>query len=298
MHLFKHDLLEDNLALRRKILAAKIIIVLLFITLLLSPLGNQKTMKPKFVNYIARLKIEDEIVYDHERINRLAQITEDKQIKAVILHINSPGGTIGGSEAYYRVLKKIAATKPLIIVMNEVAASGGYLIALAGERIYALETTYTGSIGVRTEAIEVTELAAKLGIKLHSFKTSELKAAPNPFEKVSQRVAENVQYNLEEGQRFFVKLVQENRKLTSTQLAKATNGSVFMGSQALRLGLIDEIGDEETALQFLKTTHKLDYNTLDYQIEVPKHEIEQLLRRFKSKITSLLSTKSQIMATR
>jgi protease-4 len=122
-------------------------------------------------DYIASILLE-EIIYDNlARVRKLEKLAEDKHVKAVIIHINSPGGSVVGSEMLYDAFRKIAKNKPVVVVMDSVAASGGYLIALGADYIIAHNGTITGSIGVLMEMAEITELAERIGIKFNNFKS-------------------------------------------------------------------------------------------------------------------------------
>lgn len=115
----------------------------------------------------------------------------------LIVNVNSPGSTVVGSEKIYNILRKISEKKPVVIVMGTVATSGGYLISLRGDYIISHNGTITGSIGVILQTAEVTELAQKLGIKFNNFKSGELKAAPNPTEKLTAAVRIAIMENIE-----------------------------------------------------------------------------------------------------
>lgn len=269
----------------------------MLIALLLIPFSSRFKKPSEINNYVARVKIEEIIEYNIEKINKLVKIEDEGSIKAVVLHVNSPGGTIGGSEAYYRVLKRIAAKKPLVVVMDEVAASGGYLVSLPASRIFALDSTMTGSIGVFSESIEVTELANKIGLTPIVIKSSELKNTPNPLEKLSEKAQKNLEASIHESCALFKEWVRNNRKLSDAQFAEATNGAVFIGRKAKQLGLVDQIGDESDALAWLKKEKKIDLEVIDYTLEKSRPELEMLLKKFQSAIKNVISSTSSKLMT-
>ncbi|MBU6140562.1 MAG: signal peptide peptidase SppA [Proteobacteria bacterium] len=236
--------------------------------------GVGLTGSPIDSDYIANIKIEGVIFEDEFRSEVLAKLAEEKSIKAVIIDINSPGGGIVGSEMLYHDLRKIAANKPIVVVMESVAASGAYMSAIASDYIIAYNGTLTGSIGVIMESPEVTELAQKLGVKLNSFKSSPLKASPSPFEKTSPLVERVIMGSINDSYDFFSGLVKERRgsRLDPKFINDALDGRIFTGRQALKVGLIDQIGGREEALSYLQA-NKIDIKKLPvHKIEIVEHE--------------------------
>ncbi|AFB31681.1 MULTISPECIES: signal peptide peptidase SppA [spotted fever group] len=220
-------------------------------------------------DYIASVLIDEIILEDEKRDKKLKKIIDDSHIKALIVNVNSPGGTVVGSEKIYNILRKISAKKPVVIVMGTMAASGGYLISLGGDYIISHNGTITGSIGVILQTAEVTELAQKLGIKFNNFKSGELKAVPNPTEKLTEAVRVTIMENIEDTYNFFLELVSERRNLPIEEVKKLADGRVYSGRQALKLKLVDAIGSEDTALKWLQEVQKINVNLLvkDYQLK-------------------------------
>ena len=212
---------------------------------------------------IASIKIEGVIFENDFRSKVLKEIAEEKSIKAVIVNINSPGGGIVGSEILFDDLRGIAATKPMVVVMGSVAASGGYMAAIASDYIIAHNGTLTGSIGVLMESPEVVGLAEKLGVKLNSYKSSPLKGSPSPFEKPNALVAKVVQESIADSYQFFTDLVRERRgeKITKKFSHIVFDGRVFTGRQALAAGLVDKVGGKDEALAYLEA-NKIDVKNL------------------------------------
>jgi protease-4 len=210
---------------------------------------------------------------DDYRNEVLEQISKQKNIKAVIVNINSPGGGIVGSEVLYESLNEIKKNKPIVVVMGALAASGGYMASLASDHIIARNGTLTGSIGVIMQSTEFTELASKVGIKFLNYKSSPLKGSPSPFEKTNPLTDKVINASIKDSYKFFAELVKKRRlgKLNKRMSAMATDGRIFTGRQALRVGLIDEIGGKKEALKYLKNIKKIDTDT--YSIR--KIELEQ-----------------------
>jgi protease-4 len=210
-------------------------------------------------NYIANIKIAGEILEDDYRSEILTKVALDNNIKAVIFNINSPGGEIVASEILYSEIRAIAQIKPTIVVVGSVAASGAYMAAIGADHIIAHNASIIGSIGVLLQSFEITELARKVGVKLQNYKSSPLKAVPSPFEKSSKLSDEVVQSSINDSYQFFTDLVYSRRKdkLDKNNLKMIVDGRIFSGRQALKLGLIDEIGSKGNALIYLKNFYKI-----------------------------------------
>lgn len=235
-------------------------------------------------DYIASVLIDEIILEDEKRDKKLKKIIDDSHIKALIVNVNSPGGTVVGSEKIYNILRKISAKKPVVIVMGTMAASGGYLISLGGDYIISHNGTITGSIGVILQTAEVTELAQKLGIKFNNFKSGELKAVPNPTEKLTEAVRVTIMENIEDTYNFFLELVSERRNLPIEEVKKLADGRVYSGRQALKLKLVDAIGSEDTALKWLQEVQKINVNlpVKDYQLKPKPKLMDIILEDFDS----------------
>ncbi len=208
--------------------------------------------------FIAKVYIENEIEEDLEKLKKIEALAKNKNVVAVILAINSPGGSVGGSEQLYLSIKKIRDEKPVVAVMGTVAASGGYLISLATDRIFAHASTLTGSIGVVSMSFEATELAEKLGVKFNSFKSSATKAGVNPFEKVTPEIRETQMALVNDLYEFFVEVLVKERELDYDVAKKLADGRVYTGRQALALNLVDGIGGQDEALEWLETQENID----------------------------------------
>ncbi|MCX4083968.1 signal peptide peptidase SppA [Rickettsia hoogstraalii] len=235
-------------------------------------------------DYIASVLIDEIILEDEKRDKKLKKIIDDSHINALIVNVNSPGGTVVGSEKIYNILRKISEKKPVVIVMGTMAASGGYLISLGGDYIISHNGTITGSIGVILQTAEVTELAQKLGIKFNNFKSGELKAVPNPTEKLTEAVRVAIMENIEDTYNFFLELVSERRNLPIEEVKKLADGRVYSGRQALKLKLVDAIGSEDTALKWLQEVKKINANLLvkDYQLKPKPKLMDIILEDFDS----------------
>ena len=179
----------------------------------------------------------------------------------MIVHINSPGGTTAGSEQLYDALVRLKEQKPLVVVVDGLAASGGYIAALAADHIVALETSLVGSVGVLFQYPNVVDLLKTLGIKVEEIKSSPLKAAPNGFEPTSPEARAAIEAIVMDTYAWFRGLVKERRKLDDAALERVADGRVFTGRQGVALKLIDELGDEQTAVAWLAKEKNIDPKT-------------------------------------
>jgi protease-4 len=246
-------------------------------------------------DYIGTVLFEDLIYEDYKRDENLTKIVEDSNVKALIVNINSPGGTAVGSEKIYYILRKIAEKKPVVVVMGSVAASGGYMISLAGDHIIAHNTTTTGSIGVIMMSTEVTELAEKLGIKFENFKSGELKASPNAIEKTTTAVREAIMETVDDNYKFFVELVAERRKLDLNRVKQISDGRIYTGRQAVELKLVDAVGTFDDAIKWLQDNKAISNKLKIKEISLkPESSITDLLMQdFGTKISNILQNKLQ-----
>ncbi|WP_161982818.1 signal peptide peptidase SppA [Candidatus Deianiraea vastatrix] len=201
--------------------------------------------------FVAHIAIEGVIHKDKDIYDSLVKIESNDSIKAVILSINSPGGSVEPSERIFQLIRKIDEKKPVVVCMESVAASGGYMIAVAGRHIFAMNSTITGSIGVYTQSLEIVELAQKLGIKMNYIKTSPIKGSPHMFEKISDDVIKMEQDLITQMHDLFKNIVAERRGMTKQEVDFISQGQIFTGMSALKYRLIDEIGNENDALKWL-----------------------------------------------
>jgi protease-4 len=207
---------------------------------------------------IARISIRGLIRGDLERVEALERLAKSRAARAVIVHIDSPGGTTSGAEQLHAALRQVAARKPVAIVVDGMAASGGYIAAMAGDHIVAQGNSIVGSIGVLFQYPKVGELLNNLGVKVEEVKSSPLKAVPNFFEPTTPEARAAIQSLVMDSYGWFRGMVRERRGLDETALDNVADGRVFTGRQALDLKLIDAIGYEQTAVDWLVKTRGVD----------------------------------------
>lgn len=224
---------------------------------------------PHLGEQIARVQVNGMIVDDLKRDALIREIAKADNVKAVILRINSPGGSTAGSEALFAAIRAVAEKKPVVAVLGELAASGGYVTAIAADHIVARGNTLTGSIGVILEYPNVSELMAKLGVAYETVRSSELKAEPSPFRPTNPAARAIDQAMIDDSFAWFRGLVGERRALQGAKLDAVATGAVFTGREALGNGLIDEIGGEPEAIAWLES-QQADLGDLpvrDWQVE-------------------------------
>lgn len=205
------------------------------------------------VDHIAKVRIEGTITEDDELIKRLETIRQSSKVKGVILVIDSPGGTTVGGESIYEEVRKLAADKPVVAEVGTLAASAGYMIASAADHIVARKTSIVGSIGVLIQYPDVSGLMDKLGVKLEEVKSSPLKASPSPFKPTNDDERAMVRKLILDSYDWFVGIVAERRKMTHEQALALADGSIFTGRQGVANGLIDAVGGESVAIDWLAT---------------------------------------------
>ncbi|WP_417904643.1 signal peptide peptidase SppA [Candidatus Tisiphia endosymbiont of Micropterix aruncella] len=277
----------------------KLATILMFIVLIVVMIKKFDLTSSEYVttnsNYIATVSIEDIIFEDTKRDKRLEKIIDDDKINALIVNVNSPGGTVVGSEKIYNILRKISAKKPVVIVMGTLAASGGYLISLGGDYIISHNGTITGSIGVIFQTLEVTDLAKTLGITFNNFKSGELKAAPNPTEKVTEAVRQAIMSNVQDTYDYFIELVALRRGLAIEEVKKIADGRIYSGRQALKLKLVDAVGSEDDAIKWLQEVKKIDKDlkVKEFKIKPKSKFLEIIMEDFDSVLPSFFKNKFQ-----
>jgi len=265
------DIIVDRRRIRRKltfwrVFAALVVIgAVVAIGLIVTP-GMRGSLAS--TGSIARVKIEGLIRSDSDRVEALERL-EKSQAAAVIVHINSPGGTTAGSEQLYDSLVRLKAKKPLVVVVEGLAASGGYITAIAADHIIAQQSSLVGSIGVLFQFPNFTELMKTVGVKVEEIKSSPLKAAPNGFEPTSPEARAAIDALVKDSYAWFRGLVKERRAMDDAQIEKVADGRVFTGRQAVELKLIDALGDEKTAVTWLETNKnvKKGLSVRDYKLE-------------------------------
>ncbi len=193
----------------------------------------------------------DPAAYNHQSfLQQVEEAFTRPDIKAVVMAIDSPGGGLYESdEAYHKIMKmKEKHSKPLIVSMGSMAASGGYYLAMPADKIFAQRTTITGSIGVIMSSYNYQELAKKIGIQEEVFKSGDNKDMLNPMRATTDEERAIMQSIIDESYGFFVDVVAQGRKMDRQTVINLADGRIYTATQALNVGLIDGIGDLDAAI--------------------------------------------------
>jgi protease-4 len=254
------DLIIDRRRMRRKLTFWRVIAIGVIVLAVagVAALGSNRAGFTGVRPYIARVTIEGLIRGDRDRVQAIDRLTRSSLARAVIVHVDSPGGTTAGSEQLYDSLSRLRDKKPIVIVVDSLAASGAYITALAGDHIVAQQTSLVGSIGVLFQYPNFADLLDKIGVKVEAVKSSPLKAAPSGFEPTSPEAKAALDSIVKDSYAWFKNLVQDRRHMSDSELQTVSDGRVFTGRQAIDLKLIDELGDERAALAWLAKEKNVD----------------------------------------
>lgn len=202
-------------------------------------------------DHVAQIRIEGTILEDEELLDRLERVRESEAVKGLVLTIDSPGGTTAGGEAIFEEVRRIAEEKPVVAQVGTLAASAGYMIASAADHIVARQSSIVGSIGVIVQYPDLTGLMDKLGVGLEQVKSSPLKSEPSPFSPTTEEEREMISSMIMDSYDWFVGLVEDRRPLSRSEVRSLADGSVFTGRQGVDNKLVDSLGGERQAMEWL-----------------------------------------------
>ena len=208
--------------------------------------------------FIAKLSLEGMINNESNFIEKINQLKQKENLKAILILVNSPGGTFVSSKEIYDSLKLFDEKIPIAVYMKEVATSGAYLVSLGADKIFANTGTITGSVGVILQTADITTLLDKIGINPLVIKSGDLKAVPNLVEKTNELQFEYIKNIVLLMQEEFMQIVNLERKISIESQEKIRDGRIFTSKQAKQIELIDEVGVEKDALNWLKKKAGLD----------------------------------------
>jgi protease-4 len=260
------DHIVDRRRLRRKLTFWRVAAVL---TAILGVVGaalvvarrSDTSLAQALTPQISRVTIQGLILGDPERTEALDNLSRSRNTRAVIVHIDSPGGTTAGSEELHQALRRVAVKKPTVVVVDGMAASGGYMAAMAADHIIAQNSSLVGSIGVLFQYPNLTDLLTKVGVKFEEIKSSPLKAAPNGLEPTTPEARAAIEALVVDSYAWFKDIVRDRRKLEGEDLDRVADGRIFTGRQAISLKLADEIGREQEAMDWLAKSANIDPKT-------------------------------------
>jgi protease-4 len=252
------DMVVERRSLRRRVTFWRVAAAILAIIAIVVGASRYTTSaddKP----HIARVRVSG-IILDNADFTHMLERLAKSDAKAVLVEIDSPGGGAAASETIYEHLRKVGEKRPIAAIDGSLAASGGYMVSLAADRIFARNSSAVGSIGVIFQNPNVMQMLGNIGVKMEVIKSSPLKASPNPFEATPPEATAAMAALVGDTFAWFKNLVHERRHLDGADLDKVADGRVFTGSQALGLKLVDAIGGEEEALAWLKSDKGVDTN--------------------------------------
>jgi protease-4 len=243
------DLLLDRRRLKRRLVFWRVFAVCALVVAVLAGLHGAG-LTPVGA-HITRVSVNGLITEDRKLTDSIDALADDSRVQAVILSIDSPGGSVAGGETLHDAIARVALTKPVVVTMGGLAASAGYMIAVPASRIFAREATLTGSIGVLLETAEVSGLLGKLGIGAEVVRSGPLKDEPSLVRPLSPEGKEVLQSLVNDMYDQFVGMVAEGRHMDPAKVRTLADGRAYTGRQALGLGLVDAIGGEREAKDWL-----------------------------------------------
>ena len=269
---FDADSLAERRRLKRRLSLWRIVAILTIVAVVAAVAGQEGGYFAKMLpaqQQVARLSIEGFIADSRERNQLLAKLANADHVRGVIVFINSPGGTTAGAEVLYNSLRKVAEKKPTVAVFGTAATSAAYLSGVAADHIVARGNSITGSVGVIFQWAEFSELAKHLGVHVEEVRSGPLKAVPSLMAPVDAAGRQLVEELVNESRDWFVQLVKQRRKMSDEVLNDVKTGRIYTGRQALPIGLIDEIGDEDTARNWLveKRGVPKEVGVVDWKVE-------------------------------
>ncbi len=247
------DLLLDRRRLKRRLLLWRVAALLAVVGALLLAVDRDGELKLAR-DHVARLTLSGTITEDRKMVEALAALAKDPTAKALLVVIDSPGGTVSGGESLHHAIARVGREMPVVAVMGATAASAGYMVALPAERIFAREATLTGSIGVKLMLPEFSGLLEKLGVGDNSLASGPLKDEPSLTRPMSPAGRAAMQAIIDDMHAQFTAMVAAGRKMEPARVAELADGRAYTGRQALKLGLIDAIGGEREAREWLAET--------------------------------------------
>ncbi|MCZ8313655.1 signal peptide peptidase SppA [Phreatobacter sp.] len=247
------DAVLDRRLLRRKVTFWRVLAigVAVIAVLAVGLVGAQRAGWLGSLDHVARVEVRGVITQNANLIRTIEGLGRNRNVRAVIVTIDSPGGTVAGSEALYTAIRGVAAAKPTVAVIEGTAASGGYIAAIGADHIVSRETSVAGSIGVIAQFPNVVRLLETIGVRVEAIRSTPLKAMPSGVEPTSPEALAALREIITDSYVWFQRIVKDRRGLTDAELATVADGRVFVGTRAQRLKLVDTIGGEREARTWL-----------------------------------------------
>ena len=240
--------------LRRSRFRWRIVAFIALVTAILAGAGRFATENglAGVTDSIARIEIEGTIASDAARLKMFDTIGDDASVKAVVIAINSPGGTTAGGEELYEAIGKLRAKKPVVAYVKELGASAAYMAAIAADRIFVRRLSIVGSIGVLFQTANAQKLMQTIGVDLEKVQSGPLKAEPDIDEPMSDEVRASLQSLVDDSFSWFVDIVAERRGLSRAEVLPLADGRIMTGNQGIANKLVDEVGGEAEAVAWLE----------------------------------------------
>ncbi len=276
-------------ALRRGRFRWRVATFLVFALLILALVGRFALPGGGETDHIARLVVNGTIATDPARLEAITRMAEDDNVKAVIVAINSPGGTTAGGEELYEALTKLRERKPVVVTIAELGASAAYMTAVAGNRIFARNLSIVGSIGVYYAHVDAGKLMRNIGVDFQKVQTGPLKAEPDIDDPLAGEVRQSLQGLVNDSYQWFVDVVAARRGIHRNDVLSLADGRILTGRQAIAAGLVDEAGGEAEAIAWLDDQFKVDPDLkVVTHYPFPENELKQLLRLTGSSALSMI----------
>jgi protease-4 len=278
------DLLLDRRRLKRRLFFWRVAALLAL--LIAAGVGFGRAGGTGRSAHVARLTVAGIITDDRKLIEAVDALAEKSAVRAVIVAIDSPGGSVAGGESLHAAIARVAAKKPVVAVMGATAASAGYMIAMPAERVFARDSTLTGSIGVILQTAEISGLLTTVGITAEAITSGPLKDQPSMTRGLTDPGRAVLHGMVMDMYDQFVGMVAKGRKMEPDRVRELADGRAYTGRQAFKLGLVDEIGGEREARAWLAAAKQIPTTW-------PTEEVERRSltdRAFESSLGSILKT--------
>ena len=286
------DLLLDRRRLKRRLSLWRALAVIVAGVLLVSFLAFRQEVGgvlPVVGAHVARLPVQGFIGEDRKLMQALDRAGRDSSVRALIVAIDSPGGSVAGGEALHAALTRLAQRKPVVATMGGTAASAGYMVALPAARIFAREATVTGSIGVILQSLDASALLATLGVRVESLPSGAFKDQPSPFRPLTDEGRAQLMRVVRDLHEQFMAMVAADRDMPAERVRELADGRVFTGREAVRLGLVDAIGGEQEARAWLAENRSVPADLPVRDIETRSFTERQLGAAFQGVLNALVA---------
>ncbi|MGI3776356.1 MAG: signal peptide peptidase SppA [Janthinobacterium lividum] len=253
------DLLVDRARLKRGLVVWRVVAVLAVLGAVASAASvrGRVAVGGLGVAHVARLSVDGVITDDRKLVEAVDRLAKDGSVRALIVAVDSPGGSVAGGEALHDAIARVAKAKPVVAVMGGAAASAGYMVSVPAERIFARQSTLTGSIGVILEQGDISGLLGKIGVNVDPLVSGPLKGQPSFTAPLSAEGRVVMQALVQDLFEQFVAMVADGRHMDAARVRELADGRPYTGRQALPLGLVDQIGGEPEARAWLAEKHQV-----------------------------------------